>query len=149
MRALALGVSLERRAGRRHVAEVHLNRYLDLFAETDYARPIVRERESLKPALEELLGRNPSPGVAESGKRLLKSLDDFERWKRAGRAHISPREMDVLERLEAHSDREIAGGRSVSRGAGVRFHVGNIFRKLNVGTRRDAVRRARDIGRLP
>ena len=148
MRALALGVSLERRAGRPHEAEVHLNRYLDLFMETDYARPVVRERESLKPALEELLDNNPGPDAAESAERLLASLEDFEGWKQASRALISPREMDVLQRLEAQSDREIAASLGITR-AGVRFHVGNIFRKLNVGTRRDAVRRARDIGRLP
>ena len=148
MRALALGVSLERRAGRPEAAQVHLKAYLDLFMATDYARPVVREREFLKPALEELLDNNPRPNAAGSAERLLASLDDFERWKQACRASISPREMDVLQRLEAQSDREIAAALNITR-AGVRFHVGNIFRKLNVGTRLDAVRRARETGHLP
>lgn len=148
MRALALGVSLERRAGRPDEAEIHLNRYLDLFVDTDYGRPVVRERESLKPALERLLDNDPGRAAAESAKRLLAALDDFERWKQAGRASITPREMDVLQRLEAQSDREIAADLNITR-AGVRFHVGNIFRKLNVRKRHDAVRRAREVGRLP
>ena len=148
MRALALGVSLERQADRPEEAEVYLKAYLDLFMETDYARPVVRERESLRPALEELLDSNPRPDAAESAERLLGSLDDFERWKQASRAFITPREMDVLKRLEAQTDREIAAALNITR-AGVRFHVGNIFRKLNVGTRLDAVGRARDIGHLP
>ena len=90
MRALALGVSLERRAGRPDEAEVHLNQYLDLFIETDYARPVVREREFLKPALEGVLDHNPRPARAESAKRLLDSLDEFERWQQACQASHQP-----------------------------------------------------------
>lgn len=146
MRALALGVSLERHAGRPEEAERHLARFLNLFAQTDYTRIVVRERESTKPTLEGLLDNNPSLRAADSAKRLLATLDDTRVRERAT-PFISPRELEVLQRLEAQSDREIATGLGITK-AGVRYHIGNIFSKLTVHKRLDAVRRAREMGLL-
>ena len=50
MRAVALSVSLEQQAGRRSAAIRRLGAFLRLFAATDYARPLVRERRTVLPA---------------------------------------------------------------------------------------------------
>ena len=70
-------------------------------------------------------------------------LDHFERWQQAGGTVISPRGIEVLKRLESHSDREIAAALGITK-AGVRYHTSNIFKRLRVGKRGDSVRRAGD-----
>ena len=147
MRALALGIALERTAGRPAEAERHLTRFLGLFGESDYARPLVRERETCAPALEEWLGSNPDDPAADAAGRLLRMLDDGG-WPERAIAMLSPRALDVLRRLETQSDREIAATLGLTK-AGVRYHIGNVFRKLGVRDRARAVRRAREIGLLP
>ena len=144
MRALALGVTLERRAGRPAEANTHLNHYLRLFAEADYARPLVRESESGKPALEALLGNDRDRPEADLAVRLLGMLNERERPV----PMLTPREWEVLQRLESLTDNEIAAALELTK-AGVRYHVGNIFAKLEVSGRPNAVRRARRIGLLP
>ena len=52
MRALALGIVLEARAGDPGAADKHLAAFLALFAETDYARVAVQERGACLPAVE-------------------------------------------------------------------------------------------------
>ena len=49
MRAVALAVVLEERAGRRAAAIERLDAFLGLFEATDYARPLVRERRTVLP----------------------------------------------------------------------------------------------------
>ena len=60
---------------------------------------------------------------------------------------LSAREREVLGRLQAQ-DREIAASLGLTRD-GVRYHVRNIFAKLGVHRRADAVRRGRELGMLP
>ena len=147
MRALALGVALEHAAGRPAEAERHLNEFLRLFAQADYARPLVRERTNSRPVLEAFLANNADSPAAAAARRLLAMLTDSERRER-GEPSFSRREQEVLQRLEAFSDKEIAGALALTPG-GVRYHVGNIFAKLGARDRLTAVSRARQIGLLP
>jgi non-specific serine/threonine protein kinase len=64
------------------------------------------------------------------------------------RSLLSQRETAVLQRIAAgETDREIAGALFVSPRT-VHTHVGHILIKLNVSSRRDAVRRGRELGLL-
>ena len=56
---------------------------------------------------------------------------------------FSIREQAILEKLGTHQDKEIAQSLSLTV-HGVRYHIRNIFRKLEVSNREEAVRRARD-----
>ena len=72
------------------------------------------------------------------------SADDFDR--RTDAATISPREQELLKVLaEGLSNREIAG-RLVLEESTIRTHLRNIYRKLNVNSRVQAIQRAREIG---
>jgi len=59
-----------------------------------------------------------------------------------GREQLTPRELDVLKLLvEGARNKEISARLHISHGT-VRFHVGNIFQKLGVSSRTEAVRMA-------
>ena len=147
MRTLSLGIALEHAAGRPDVAEAHVADYLRMYAEADYARPLVRERRSCLPALERYLTNNPESPAVAGARQLISTLADGERREQEGPT-FSDRELEVLQRLENCSDREIAAALGITP-RGVRYHVGNIFEKLAVHDRRTAVHRARQAGLLP
>ena len=113
-------------AGNRRAARERLAEFLRLFAETDYARSLVRHREAAA---------------------ALALLDATRTPETAGLPRLSVRERDVLARLDRR-DREIAGTFGLSHD-GVRYHVRRLFRKLEVHSRREAVRRARELGIMP
>ena len=144
MRGLALGVALEHAAGRPNLAERHLSEFLRLFAQADYSRPLVRERTTCLPALKSLVSDGADSGDA---RQLLDMLNESARSEGGGPT-FSARELEVLQRLESCSDREIASALLITAG-GVRYHVANIFGKLEVHDRRTAVSRAREMGVLP
>ncbi len=147
MRALALGVALERAGGRHEEAERHLTRFLGLFGESDYSRPLVRGRETCGPALEDWLANHPGHPAVDTARHLLGMLKDGGRPEPTVPTP-SPRELDVLQRLETKSDREIAEALGLTK-AGVRYHIGNIFERFGVRDRAGAARHAREIGLLP
>ena len=69
MRGLALSIALEHGAGQPDQAEDRLVDFLGLFAETDYARPLVREREACQPVLMALLEDNPDPSTRDTAQQ--------------------------------------------------------------------------------
>ena len=146
MRALGLGVALEHAAGRQAEAEQHLLAFIHLFAVADYARPLVRERSACLPTLRAFLKNKPGSHEAAMARRLLTMLTRSERAARRGPT-FSTRELEVLQRLDAFSDKDIAGDLGLTP-AGVRYHVSNVFGKLGVRDRRTAANRAREIGLL-
>ena len=60
---------------------------------------------------------------------------------------LGAREVDVLRRLGTERDRDIAAALGITPD-GVRYYVRRLFRKFGVHRRRDAVRRARELGLL-
>ena len=145
MRALALSVVLEQRAGEPETAVGHLEEFLSLFAESPYAWPLVQERADCAAAVTRFLNLNPDSPYQESARSLLAAM------RRADGVRglvLSEREREVLQRLEGQRDKQIAAelGLTVT---GVRYHLRKLFTKLNVRTRVEAVRRARELGLIP
>ena len=150
MRGLALGMVLEHRAGEDERALARLVDYLRLFAETDYLRPLARER-ALVLALLDGVGdaSGADTAVAKAAATLREMMgddrddaDDPSHWP------LNRREMDVLELMEGHTDAEIARTLKLSYD-GVRSRNRRIFAKLGARGRLDAVKRARARGILP
>ena len=144
MRALTLSMLLEVRAGEQGAAAAHLEAYLRLYAETPYAGPAVSVREVCAPVVAALLEAGPDARVGESARSLLTQM---QRADTPGGAALNARELDVLQRLEKQSDKQIAADLHLST-FGVRHHIRKLFAKLGVRRRSEAVRRARELGLL-
>ena len=144
LRALALAVSLEWQAGNESPAVSHAAAYLALFAETDYARSLVREGEAAVQALRALLDADPKSPYRAAARKLL---DAIEAPGPAAPA-LSLRETEVLGRLETETDLQIAEALGITRD-GVRYYVKRLFEKLEVRNRFADARRAKLLGILP
>ena len=145
MRALALSVVLEQRAGEPESAVGHLEEFLSLFAESPYAWPLVQERADCAAVVTRFLDLNPGSPYQETARSLLAAMRGVGHGRRLA---LSERERDVLRRLEGQRDKQIAAELELTV-SGVRFHLRKLFTKLNVRTRVEAVRRARELGLIP
>ena len=142
MRALPMSMTLEYRAGELAAAAGRLEEFLRLFGETPYAGPLVREHEDGTPVVESLLAAVPdssSRGTALSLLAPMRVPDDLRD------PVLSEREQQVLERIEGQQDKQIAIALGLT-AHGVRYHLRNLFAKLGVQDRVDAVRRAKELG---
>ena len=131
-------------AGDRDAGVRCLRDYLGLYAQTDYARPVVRQGEVAVRLLEALLG-SVHGGVSVASVNAL--LGAARRASAEAVPTLSAREADVLRRLATERDGEIATALGITRD-GVRYYVKRLFRKFDVHRRRDAVRKARELGLL-
>ena len=138
MRSLALRVRLANRARAPDVAHEAAANYLHRFRVTDYARPMLRAGAAATAALGRILDAHPNGPLPSIARRLLA----MGAVKAGTAPPLNGQEMVVLRQLATRQDKEIARALGLSPD-GVRYHVRNIFRKLNVGRRQDAVRRAR------
>ena len=141
MRALSLSMTLESRAGEAAAAVGHLEEFLRLFGETPYAWSLVREREIALPVVESFIDSVPDSPSRRSALSLLAhefAPDEFRP------PTLSDREQEILERLEAQPDKPIAIALGLT-AHGVRYHLRNLFTKLGVDNRAEAVRRAKEL----
>ena len=149
MWARALCMVLEHRAGDTDAARAHLVEYLELFADTDYPRALLQERETSLAVFEHL-----NEGVIDKRKQRMATLlvamleNEPQEQAEAVVPTLSPRELEILQRLESWRDKEIGAALALSEN-GVRYHIKSIFRKLGVRSRFEATRRARSLGILP
>ena len=91
-----------------------------------------------------MLGRYPDAGILRG--RAERLLEAVERTCIA--EPLTPAERRVLELLPTHlTDAQMAEQLFVSRNT-VKTHLKSVYRKLEVSSRADAVRRARDMGLL-
>ena len=150
MRGLALSMVLEHRAGEDGRARAHVVDYLRLFAESDYAWPLARERAVALTLLDDIAGEPEgetavaaaAAGLRDAIRDNADAVEDPSGWPLDGR------EMEVLVLIEGRSDSEIAEALKLSRD-GVRSRMRGIFEKLGARSRLDAVHRARAQGILP
>ena len=148
VRGLALAIVLEHRAGDPAAARRHVIDCLRAYAETGYARSLVAERDVLLDLLKSPEFDQVGGALAKRADSLARALDNEPR-KRSGEAAVfTPRELEILHRLEKSRDKEIANALGLSED-GVRYHNKKIFAKLRVRSRSEATRRARSMGILP
>ena len=142
MRLQALCVAVAFVAGQRKTARADLAEYLDLYVETDYAHCLLREHGAADVLADFVDVEAPGPGRDAASRLLALANPD------GSAPRLTARELDILARLEHQRDDAIAAALGLSR-AGVRYHVKKLFTKLDVHRRRDAARRARELGLLP
>ncbi len=124
----------------------HLEAALALFKKSRFARSFLDEKEALAPILNQYLAAGDRQGAERQNATCARTiLKQFE----AGSVHsedqplLSLRENEVLHELvHGFSNKVIARNIDVSEST-VRFHLRNIFTKLNVASRLQAVTVAR------
>ena len=143
MRALALDVRLCHKTGDRNAARLAAAQYLELYARTDYARPLILAGTAAATALERIIDADPDGPKVAAAERLLAMGRD----RIPAKPRLTGRQKAVLVRLASQRDKEIAAALGMTP-HGVRYHIRAIFKKLGVHSRGDAVRRARAFGLL-
>ena len=145
MRALVLAVLLEDRAGDPARQRGHLEAFLTLFAETDYAWYAVWERRVCLPVVERYLEDAAASPLREPAEALLAAMRSADADPAL---ELSVREREILSRLDARSDKAIAAELDLTTN-GVRYHLRKLFSRLGATSRDQAVQRAREIGLFP
>ena len=148
MRMLVLSMRLEVLAGHPEQAREHLIAYLATYADSDYLRPLARERGLTAPLLDAVIDSGAASSIIDTAVELRHALAAPDQAPDQSEPVLNPREVDVLQRLESRSDKMIAKELNLSYD-GVRYHVRRIFAKLGARGRFDAVHRARAQGLLP
>ncbi|MCY3963447.1 MAG: LuxR C-terminal-related transcriptional regulator [Acidobacteria bacterium] len=144
MRALALSVVLEQRAGDTQASLRHLTKYLRRFAESPYAWPLVRDQVTCVDALRMYLDLDADASHRQAARSLLAMCHADE----GSAPLLSERELEVLQRLPGRRDKEVAADLGLST-HGVRYHLRSLFTKLAARNRAEAVRRAQEMGLIP
>jgi LuxR family maltose regulon positive regulatory protein len=146
-----------RRIGDEQGARVELERALRLGEPEGYVRPFLHLGEPMEHLLRQWRGEKDAPkarGIRSEylGKILSafpheKVKTNFQRVQHPQLVEsLTPREMDVLRLLaEGLTNREIAGRLVISPNT-LRVYTTNLYGKLDVHTRAQAVRRAQDLG---
>ena len=160
MSGKALSIVLERRAGDEARAVGELVEYLRLCRETDYVRPLARQRDDLLAVLPLLLdGFDVLDGLDEEPPDTL-FADSEDRRDVHQRAQVlfdqmrddaavpifTARELAIIAAVEhGQRNKEIALSLGLTQQA-VRYHLSNIYRKADADGRLDMVRRVRALG---
>ena len=136
--------------GEREAALAHLRRALEQGQIGGFTRSFISHGSRMRALLEQVAGDATSREAAEA-RRLLGALNPPPRPADNAQMLEEPltlREMDVLMLMrERLSDKEIAAKLSISVGT-VKRHSANLYGKLGVNKRWDAVSRAEEIGLL-
>ena len=141
MHGLGFSILIEYRAGETEAACRHLNRYLSLYHESSIVGVLARHKKLSIQIIHEFLDTKPDPEIQSLAVEILAKLrDDIDR----DAPLLNERERQILELLEGHQDKEIANflGLSVH---GVRYHLRNVFSKLQVTTRDGAIDHAKNL----
>ena len=144
MRALALSMVLEQRAGDLESALGHLEEYLGVFVESPYAWSLVRERATCTAVATKFLDLHPDSPQQETARSLVATMHRMDQIRGLV---LSEREREVLLLLDNQRDKQIAAALGLTT-HGVRHHLRKLFAKLGVAKRAEAVRRARELGLL-
>lgn len=128
--------------------QAQLHDALSLFAKSRFVRPFLDEKAALAPMLERYLELAPQAGRPEYLRRDAEAL--LSQMATRGDTEpeeslLSPREFEVMQELvHGFSNKVIARNIDVTEST-VRFHLRNIFVKLNVSSRLQAVAVAREL----
>ena len=142
MRATVLSIVLEWRAGKPESAVAYLVEFLEMFADSPYAWPLLQERATCADVLSVFLEQHPDAAHREMAQSLLARM---RRWVELRGPVLSEREHKVLTLLDGRRDKQIAAELGLT-AHGVRYHLRKLFNKLGVASRTEAVRRGRDLG---
>ena len=146
LRALALSMVVAHREGQPDRALARLVEFLRAARGVGYTRPLVRHRDVSRVVLQRMLATDLDEVLRSAAESALAEVGDTPT---AGAPVFSTRELEVLAEVgHGLRNEEVARRLGIS-GAGVRYHLRNIYRKTGASKRADAVRYARSLRVLP
>jgi LuxR family maltose regulon positive regulatory protein len=137
---------------------IQLEQALDLAIDPGFMMLFLEEGSILIPSLRAVLDHKTAPDrVKKHARKLLDAFDrvgESAKHQSATDAHdlieqLTPREMEVLELLAIGDSNQTIADKLVITVRTVKKHTGNIYGKLNVNSRIQAVARAHELGLLP
>ena len=149
-------LALETKGNRADALEV-LMRALGFARMEGFVRVFVDEGEAMR----KLLGALSRTGADAENDYIAKLLEAFPASQKLGAAPLAStepggliepltaRELEVLKRIAAGDSNQTIAEKLVITVSAVKKHTGNVFGKLNVSSRTQAVARARQLGLLP
>ncbi|HMN58786.1 MAG TPA: LuxR C-terminal-related transcriptional regulator [Anaerolinea sp.] len=149
--ALALTAAVQWGAGATTGALDTLARSLELAQVEGHRSAFLDAGEPMRELIRVYL-RRPDAGHKDFAKSIADLLegDDRPAPSQAGLVEaLTPRELEVLERIAAGDSNQAIAARLVITLSAVKKHAGSIYGKLGVNSRTQAVRRAREFGLLP
>jgi LuxR family transcriptional regulator, maltose regulon positive regulatory protein len=135
---------LEARCGRLDAAQTAMHRALVLASEPRYLRPFLDEGPSAVPLIERAAATIPNRDFAT---RLLGSFDAAPK-RVSSPEGLSERELEVLQLIASGTSNQEAARKLFIAASTVKKHLENIYAKLAVGGRVEAIARARELGLL-
>ncbi|HET8772382.1 MAG TPA: LuxR C-terminal-related transcriptional regulator [Thermoanaerobaculia bacterium] len=136
---------VDARRGRLDDAQASMVRALVLASEPRYLRPFLDEGPSVAPLVERAAATIPNRDFAT---RLLGSLDGAVPRPVRVVEGLSERELEVLRLVASGASNQEAGRKLFIASSTVKKHLENIYAKLAVGGRVEAISRARELGLL-
>ena len=145
LRGLAVSMVAAHRAEQPGRALERLTDFLRAARGVNYSRPLVRHRQVSRTVLRRLLATDPDEDVRTVAESMQAKLSA----PAAGAtAFFSAREIEILaEAARGLRNKEIAVQLGIS-DEGVRYHLKNVYRKVGVAKRTEAVKYAQSIGVL-
>ena len=145
LRALGLSISIAHRAGQDDRALARLVDFLRRTRDVDYVRPLASQSDVIRDLLRRLLQTRLDADLRVAAKATLAHLGEPSP---PGPPALTPREREVLAGVrDGRRNKEIASALGITDG-GVRYHLKNIYRKIGVTRRFEAIRYAEDKGIL-
>ncbi len=145
---IALSAALEKHSGREKPMEAY-QRALSLAARDNITGPFLCERDArrkLRKARELIRNKEDELIVHHFVESLLNRIDDLEPKKKS--TVLSSRELEILEKLGlGQSNKEIAIALELTENT-VKFHLKNIYTKLSVNRRAQAISEGHRLGLL-
>ena len=146
MRGLAAAAAAAHRAGDAAGAAARAAEFVRLARRTDYPRPLVREGAAAAAVLRDLLRTDLDPAARAAAEALRAQVE--EPSAAPAPPVLSAREREVLAGTARGERAKETAARIGLTEDGVRYHLKQIYRKLDVSGRHDAVRRAQEAGIL-
>lgn len=153
LRALAYHKQSKRNLAQEAVANIE--RALALAESQGHVLPFLEESPTVIPLLQAVVSRQVAPQpVRNYARQLLAALGKDASAPSAGETgnpveSLSPREMEVLQLIAAGNSNQAIADQLFIAVRTVKKHASNVYGKLGVSSRTQAVARARELGLLP
>ncbi|MDE0350177.1 MAG: LuxR C-terminal-related transcriptional regulator, partial [Gammaproteobacteria bacterium] len=140
--ASALGMHVAWSAGEAALAGEYLVEGLSVVRQAGFTRALTAHPGTTSAVLQRLESEDPGLNAARLAivELIATSVPD-------GEVTFTDREMEILTRLPGQRNKEIARALGLSED-GVRYHLRNVYARLGVANRREAVRKATELGIL-